>query len=144
MPTRPQIMPFRPPRKVGFFSLVRNMSMKIQVIMATAVARLVLTTAAAASAPAKYGSPPLKPFQPSHRIPAPTATNSRLFGMARSRSRLSLGPITAAAADEVGPPAVKPFPAEPQDPGTDGDEQQVVRDGALAVALEPGPDHRGG
>ena len=90
-------MPFRPPRKVGFFSLLNTMSMTIQVSMATAVARLVLTTAAAASAPAKYGSPPLKPFQPSHRIPAPTATNMRLFGMARSRSRLSLGPTTAAA-----------------------------------------------
>ena len=90
-------MPFRPPRKVGFFSPLNAMSMTIQVIMATAVARLVLTIAAAASAPAKYGSPPLKPFQPSHRMPALTATN-----------------------------------------------MQVVRDGALAVALEPGLDHRRG
>ena len=73
------------------------MSMRIQTSMATAVARLVLSTAAAASAPAKYGSPPLKPFQPSHRMPAPTATNIRLFGMARSRSRRSRGPMTAAA-----------------------------------------------
>ena len=90
-------MPLTPPRKVGFFSLPKLMSMTIQVIMATAVARLVLTTAAVASAPAKYGSPPLKPFQPSHRMPAPTATNSRLFGTAFSRSRCSRGPITAAA-----------------------------------------------
>ena len=82
---------------MGFFSLLKTMSMRIQVSMATAVARLVLSTAAAASAPAKYGSPPLKPFQPSHRMPAPTATNIRLFGMARSRSRLSRGPTTAAA-----------------------------------------------
>ena len=73
-----------------------NMSMRIQTIMATAVARLVLMTAAAASEPAKYGSPPLKPFQPSHRMPAPTATNSRLFGTAFSRSRLRRGPMTAA------------------------------------------------
>jgi len=71
--------------------------MKIQVIIATAVARLVLTTAAAASEPAKYGSPPLKPFQPSHRMPAPTATNIRLFGTAFSRSRFSRGPMIAAA-----------------------------------------------
>ena len=72
------------------------MSMTIQTIMATAVARLVLTTAAPASAPAKYGSPPLKPFQPSHRMPAPTATNIRLFGIAFSRSRLRRGPMIAA------------------------------------------------
>ena len=52
--------------------------MTIQVIIATAVARFVLITAAAASAPAKYGSPPLKPFQPSQRMPAPTATNTQV------------------------------------------------------------------
>ena len=46
-------MPLTPPRKVGFFSGLHSMSMMIQVIIATAVARLVLTTAAAASAPAK-------------------------------------------------------------------------------------------
>src|ERR1700689_711497 len=71
MPTRPQIMPLRPPRKVGFFSGEKNMSIRIHIIMATAVHRLVLTTAAAAPEPAKYGSPPLKPFQPSHRMPPP-------------------------------------------------------------------------
>src|SRR5450755_3849436 len=105
MPTSPQIMPFRPPRNVGFFSGLRNMSMRIQTIMAVAVATLVLMTAAAESAPAKYGSPPLKPFQPSHRIPAPTATNIRLFGMARSRSRASRGPMTAAATNPDVPAA---------------------------------------
>ena len=52
--------------------------MTIQTIIATAVARLVLITADAASAPAKYGSPPLKPFQPSHRMPAPTATKQQV------------------------------------------------------------------
>ncbi len=98
-------MPLTPPRKVGFFSLLSVMSMMIQVIMATAVARLVLSTAADASWLAKYGSPPLKPFQPSHRMPAPTATKSRLFGMARSRSRLSRGPITAAAVNPDTPAA---------------------------------------
>ena len=46
-------MPLTPPRKVGFFSLPNAMSMMIQVIIAQAVARLVLTTAAVASAPAK-------------------------------------------------------------------------------------------
>src|SRR5215475_7803847 len=86
-----------PPRKVGFFSLVRSMSRTIHVSMATAAARLVLSTAAAASAPAKYGSPPLNPFQPSHRMPAPTETSSRLLGTPWDRSRLSRGPITAAA-----------------------------------------------
>ena len=98
-------MPLRPPRKVGFFSGPPIMSMTIQVIMAMAVARLVLRMAAEASAPAKYGSPPLKPFQPSHRMPAPTATNIRLFGTACSRSRLSRGPITAAATNPDTPAA---------------------------------------
>src|SRR5579875_2911160 len=41
---------------------------------ATAVHRFVLSTAADAEAPAKYGSPPLKPFQPNHSRPAPMAT----------------------------------------------------------------------
>src|SRR5215469_15709627 len=65
MPTSPQIMPLTPPMNVGLRSRPKPMSRMIQVIIATAVARLVLITAAAASAPAKYGSPPLKPFQPS-------------------------------------------------------------------------------
>ncbi len=98
-------MPLMPPRNVAFFPGPPIMSMMIQVIIATAVARLVLTTAAVASAPAKYGSPPLNPFQPSHRMPAPTATNSRLFGTPRSRSRLSLGPTTAAATKPETPAA---------------------------------------
>ena len=72
-------------------------SQAIQTSIATAVHRFVLSTAAEALAPAKYGSPPLKPFQPSHRSPAPVATISRLFGASISRSRLSRGPITAAA-----------------------------------------------
>ena len=46
-------MPLTPPRKVGLRSFPHAMSMMIQVIMAQAVARLVLTTAAVASAPAK-------------------------------------------------------------------------------------------
>ncbi len=54
-------------------------------------------TAADAEAPAKYGSPPLKPFQPSHSNPAPTATMATLLGASISRSRCKRGPITAAA-----------------------------------------------
>jgi hypothetical protein len=73
--------------------------------IAIAVQRLVLITATEASVPAKYGSPPLKPFQPSHRIPAPTATIRRLFGASISRSRASLGPITAAATNPLMPAA---------------------------------------
>src|ERR1035441_10179431 len=97
IPTSPQIMPFTPPRKVGFFSLDSQASRAIQVSTPAAVARLVLTTAAAASAPAYYGSPPLKPFQPSHRMPAPTAAMTRLLGKACCRSRRSRGPRTQAA-----------------------------------------------
>src|SRR6185437_15568482 len=104
-PTRPQIIPLTPPRNEGLRSFPQAMSMTIQVSIATAVARLVLMTAAAASEPAKYGSPPLKPFQPSQRSPAPTATKIRLLGLARSRSRLSLGPTTAAATNPDTPAA---------------------------------------
>ena len=32
------------------------------------------------SAPAKYGSPPLKPFQPSHRMPAPDRGHRQVVG----------------------------------------------------------------
>ena len=39
----------------------------------------------------------VKPFQPSHRSPAPAATINRLFGASISRSRARRGPITAAA-----------------------------------------------
>ena len=50
------------------------------VLNTTAVATFVFRTAEEASAPALYGSPPLKPFQPSHRSPAPMATIARLLG----------------------------------------------------------------
>ena len=46
----------------------------------------VLRTAAPASAFAKYGSPPLKPFQPSHSMPAPASAMMKLFGSKSSRS----------------------------------------------------------
>ena len=49
IPTRPQIMPFTAPRKVGFFSLETQASQATQVSRPAAVARLVLTTAPAAS-----------------------------------------------------------------------------------------------
>ena len=52
MPTRPQIMPFTPPRNVGFFSLESQASMPIHTSTPTAVARLVLTTAPAMLEPA--------------------------------------------------------------------------------------------
>ena len=68
-------MPFRPPRNVGLRSRLSAMSMTIQVSIATAVARLVLITAEAASAPAKYAgvAAVLNPFQPSHRNGRPKA-----------------------------------------------------------------------
>ena len=46
MPTRPQMMPFTPPRNVGFFSFESQASMAIHTITPVAVARLVFTTAA--------------------------------------------------------------------------------------------------
>src|SRR6516225_4373093 len=97
MPTRPQIMPLTAPSSVGFLDLLSSMSQTTHVSRAAAVAALVLITAAAALAPEKYGSPPLKPFQPSHTMPAPTATMVKLWGTHLARSRASLGPITQAA-----------------------------------------------
>src|SRR5580693_7949742 len=73
------------------------LSISVQTSRPTAVAVLVLSTAAPASALAKYGSPPLKPFQPIHRMPAPTSVTSRLFGGKLSRSACSRGPTTQAA-----------------------------------------------
>src|SRR6201981_826289 len=103
--TRPVIMPLTLPRNVGLRALLAKMSHSTQVSNAQAVARLVFSTASDASAPEKYGSPPLNPFQPNHRTPAPTAARGRLFGNACSRSRVSLGPITAAATNPVVPAA---------------------------------------
>ena len=45
-------MPLTPPRKVGFFALESQASIAIQTRTPVAVARFVLTTAAAALAPA--------------------------------------------------------------------------------------------
>ena len=98
-------MPLTAPRKVGFFSLLRNMSHSTQISRAETVARLVLMTAVAASALAKYGSPPLNPFQPSQTMPAPIATSGRLCGMNRARSRASRGPMTQAATKPLVPAA---------------------------------------
>jgi len=103
--TRPVIMPLIAPRKVGLRWRLAKMSSSTQTSTATAVVRLVFSTANDASAPEKYGSPPLNPFQPNHRTPAPTAAHGRLLGTARSRSRASLGPITAAATKPVVPAA---------------------------------------
>src|SRR5579884_3821309 len=50
-----------------------------------------------------YGSPPLKPFQPIQRRPAPTASMATLLGASISRSLCSLGPITAAATKPATP-----------------------------------------
>src|ERR1700730_10412470 len=74
-----------------------TLSMIVQTSRAHAVAVLVLSTAAPASALAKYGSPPLKPFQPIHRMPAPTKVTSKLLGGKLSRSACSRGPVTHAA-----------------------------------------------
>src|SRR5580704_14466777 len=105
MATRPVIIPLTAPRKVGLRCLLANMSQRTHTSNATAVVRLVLITASEASAPEKYGSPPLNPFQPSHRMPAPTAAIGRLLGTARSRSRFNRGPITAAATNPLVPAA---------------------------------------
>src|ERR1700738_3328222 len=105
MPTRPTIIPLTAPRKVGLRSRLAKMSQSTQVSSATAVHRLVLSTASDALVPAKYGSPPLNPFQPSHRMPAPTAAIGRLFGPAPSRSPVRRGPLSARGANPLTPAA---------------------------------------
>ncbi len=66
---------------------------------------LVFSTAAEAMPLTSYQSPPLKPFQPIQRRPAPTATMARLFGASTSRSRCRRGPITHAATNPETPAA---------------------------------------
>src|SRR5487761_273502 len=95
MPTRPATMPLTRPPTVTRPTM--NTSRNIQAIMAVAAARFVLRMAAEASAPAKYGSPPLNPFQPSQSRPAPVITAIRLLGRLFSRSVSSRGPMTDAA-----------------------------------------------
>src|SRR5437764_899904 len=68
-----------------------------------------------------YGSPPLKPFQPSHSRPAPTATIATLFGASISRSRCRRGPITAAATNPDTP--AETHPEGPQDPHDEHDRE---------------------
>src|ERR1022692_2141722 len=106
MAASPQIIPLTPPTKDDFFCLLANMSSAIQVIIAAAVARFVLMTAAEAAGPAQDGAPPLNPFQPSQSRPAPTATNGMLLGAPTpSRSRARRGPTIDAATNPETPAA---------------------------------------
>src|ERR1700693_4785845 len=70
-------MPLSIPMMVG--RLRKKMSITIQVSSAVAVQRWVLSTAAEASALAKYGSPPLKPLQPSQSRPPPATASMMLL-----------------------------------------------------------------
>jgi len=72
--------------------LKKIMSMVVHMSKLTAVAMLVLSTAAPASGEAAYGSPPLKPSQPSQRIPAPTSESKTLCGLKFSLSCFRRGP----------------------------------------------------
>ena len=84
-------MPLIIPMMVGFFR--KKMSMIIQVSSAVAVQRWVLSTAADASALAKYGSPPLKPLQPSQSSPPPATASMMLLGVLFWRSLSMRGPM---------------------------------------------------
>ena len=93
MATSPAIIPLSIPMMVGFFR--KKMSMIIQVSSAVAVQRCVLSTAAEASALAKYGSPPLNPLQPSQSRPPPAMASMMLLGALCCRSFSRRGPSTA-------------------------------------------------
>src|ERR1019366_10308367 len=73
--TRPATIPLMAPATLTF--LKRRASHITQVQSAVAVQRWVLRMAAAASALAKYGSPPLKPLQPSQSRPPPATAMIR-------------------------------------------------------------------
>src|SRR6202165_3381195 len=103
MPTRPATIPLTRPPTVTRPTM--KTSRNIQAIIAVAAARFVLRMAAEASAPAKYGSPPLNPFQPSHSKPAPVITAIRLLGRLFSRSVSRRGPMTDAATSPETPAA---------------------------------------
>src|SRR6202040_2037545 len=103
IPTRPAIMPLMAPTIEGL--PLNRVSIIVQTKSAVAVETLVLSKAAPAFALAKWESPPLKPFQPSHRMPAPANATRRLLGGQVSRSACSRGPITQAATEPDGPAA---------------------------------------
>src|ERR1700704_4561021 len=98
--------------------------------------------AAEAMLPAEYQSPPLKPFQPIQRRPAPTATIARLFGASTSRSRCSRGPITAAGTTP-GRPAPRGG-AEPGDACRQVDHVTAGEvDGTVLGEIPTTPDEEG-
>ena len=73
--------------------LKKMISMIVHVSKLIAVQIFVFSTATPASGEAAYGSPPLKPFHPVHRIPAPTNMRVTLDGLASTRSLSRRGPI---------------------------------------------------
>lgn len=79
------------------------MSIKTQTSELNAVQRLVFKTAAPASGLAAYGSPPLNPFHPIQRIPAPTNMSKMLLGVASSKSSSMRGPIQNAPTNPAVP-----------------------------------------
>lgn len=91
MATKPVIMPCTAPMTDGF--LKKIMSMATQQRRLIAVQMFVFSTATPASGLAAYGSPPLKPFQPVQRMPAPTSMRVMLLGLASMRSESRRGPI---------------------------------------------------
>src|SRR3981081_2516894 len=93
MATSPTIMPLTPEINPGLRPVRESQLTQIR----NSAAGQGFRFPAGAEAPENWGPPPLKPFQPSHSNPAPTATMATLLGASISRSRWSLGPITAAA-----------------------------------------------
>ncbi len=91
MATKPVIIPCTAPMTDGLLKKMR--SIMTQTRSETAVQIFVLSTATPASGEAAYGSPPLKPFHPVHKIPAPTSMRVTLLGFASTRSAGMRGPI---------------------------------------------------
>jgi len=101
--TRPTIIPLI--IETAFGLPVANMSRTSHTSSESAHVMLVFSTAAAASALAKYGSPPLNPFQPSQSIPAPARAMIKLLGSKSLRSASKRGPTIAAVTKPETPAA---------------------------------------
>ena len=94
--TRPATAPEEAPTRVGLPFLIH--STMIQPSSAAAVATWVLTNAIAVMPSAVSSEPALKPNQPNHSRPAPSATNGTLCGLKPSLGQPTRLPSTMASA----------------------------------------------
>ena len=98
--TRPATAPEEAPTRVGLPSRIH--STMIQPSSAAAVATWVLMKARPVTASTVSSEPALKPNQPNHSRPAPSATNGTLCGLKPSSGQPSRLPSTSATTERGG------------------------------------------